>query len=652
VNSEADWRDALPIPPSGYELAAALFTTYQPPQADLLVEHLLPSLVPLSRDLGAEPEARSLYFGELALALERLRGKLTVISSPGLAGAEEPQESATAGAYPWLWRYVSLFSTGATGSAVQHAKLWMFHWVRPGAADHEGGELLEIAVSSTNLTSSALRHQLQAGWRAVVALESRALRTHQASWGPLPRFLEALGESAGAAASARVTHFSELLSRSSSPEGVHFVASVPGLVQRKGERGRWGASALGAVMRGGTGPLHLRVCVPFVGEWDSATFQAWCGDVGTSPQSTSLSWIDTRHPWARPDEQASTWSVSRAALDALEAEGLQLRRLGHAGDGPVSVFHPRQGSEDGRWSHAKLYHLRRGRSRRLLVTSANFSVAAWGAGAESPRNFELGVLLHADWPIEPEASAFEEGREPYTAGVASAFTEGALSWGEATWDGVSVSLRCRAAQGSAAIKAAVTAGPAHHPRDIRLTRSQASGMWEGELDWTARAGLPATACFRRDDLVLEVPVLDLRPPEAFASTPLPEVDAELAQRLRDALLLEAYGGPLVEPEDLQRLSEDDGLVGAPTAVIAEDYSVAAFGSARGMFQVVERWNQQLSASAAQGLEARQRVLRDGEQLASLFSRRAQAPGEVQSRLPARLVSEEFQWRLEEARRGG
>ncbi|RYZ68198.1 MAG: hypothetical protein EOP08_01105 [Proteobacteria bacterium] len=33
----------------------------------------------------------------------------------------------------------------------------------------------------------------------------------------------------------------------------------------------------------------------------------------------------------------------------------------------------------------------------LLVTSANWSVAAWGAGKTSPRNFELGVVFESEW---------------------------------------------------------------------------------------------------------------------------------------------------------------------------------------------------------------------------------------------------------------
>jgi hypothetical protein len=68
--------------------------------------------------------------------------------------------------------------------------------------------------------------------------------------------------------------------------------------------------------------------------------------------------------------------MSRRTLDALLAEGLRLRRLGYAGDGPVSSVHDSHNPDDPRWSHAKLYLLQRGRTCRLLVTSANFSTAA------------------------------------------------------------------------------------------------------------------------------------------------------------------------------------------------------------------------------------------------------------------------------------
>ena len=110
-------------------------------------------------------------FGELGTALEQLHGRITVISSPPRV-AREPSQ------YPWLWRYVSHFRVGAAARAVQHAKLWAFHWK---VGDEEQ---LDLHVSSTNLTPSAFKAQVQAGWQASVRLSERATVSSRCSGVP------------------------------------------------------------------------------------------------------------------------------------------------------------------------------------------------------------------------------------------------------------------------------------------------------------------------------------------------------------------------------------------------------------------------------------------------------------------------------------
>ena len=136
-------------------------TSFDEPDAGLLVEHLLPSLLGASYSLSQELRARTLFFGELGTALEAMHGRLTVISSP-------PRSDRTDAQYPWLWRYVSRFIVGAESRAVQHAKLWAFHW-KINDEEH-----LELHVSSTNLTSSAFMAQVQAGWQVRLPLGERA----------------------------------------------------------------------------------------------------------------------------------------------------------------------------------------------------------------------------------------------------------------------------------------------------------------------------------------------------------------------------------------------------------------------------------------------------------------------------------------------
>ena len=101
-----DWSEVLPAPPLGGTLSEAWFTTFDQPEAGLLVEHLLPSLLGVGHSLSHELEERTLFFGELSTALERLHGRITVISSPAQAVGHALQ-------YPWLWRYVSHFTVGA-----------------------------------------------------------------------------------------------------------------------------------------------------------------------------------------------------------------------------------------------------------------------------------------------------------------------------------------------------------------------------------------------------------------------------------------------------------------------------------------------------------------------------------------------------------
>jgi hypothetical protein len=182
--STPDWGEVLPTPPDGGILLEAWFTTFDQPEAGLLVEHLLPSLLGMSHSLSHELQERTLFFSELGTALEPLHGRLTVISSPRQAVREASQ-------YPWLWRYVSHFTVGAVSRAVQHAKFWALHW----KVDHD--EQLDLFMSSTNLTTSAFKAQIQAGWKTSQKLAGAVTQKAQRSWGELVPFLEALGESAG-----------------------------------------------------------------------------------------------------------------------------------------------------------------------------------------------------------------------------------------------------------------------------------------------------------------------------------------------------------------------------------------------------------------------------------------------------------------------
>lgn len=572
-------------------------TSFEQPDAGLLVEHLLPSLLGASYSLSQESQERSLFFGELGTALETLHGRLTVISSPPRGVREDSQ-------YPWLWRYVSHFNVGSEARAVQHAKLWAFHW----KVDRR--EVLELHVSSTNLTSSAFKNQLQAGWQVTVSLRERASQSTRRTWGQLVPFLEVLGASAGAVAAERLQRLVTLLGRVECPADVTFVASAPGQKSAARQLAEFE-------------PSEIHVLAPTIGEWNERTLAAWSADVGVAPKKLHLKWISKAHPWAA----TSGWALSKAACDILERSGVQLDCL------PKETCLTDQHRDgDPRWSHAKLYLLRSRRKRWLLVTSANWSASAWGAGRTAPRNFELGVVFESEWtdletlgePFDPpEIVPFCVDRAEDDERVS------ALEWAEASWDGNRIALRARSTDSVAPISAVVTfAGSAEE--SIPLVKGEAS------MPWNDAERTPLAARFMQGAEALEVDVLDLRPPSEFAKTPLPEVDPAVEKALREAFLLQRYGGPVVDPESIPGLG--GARLPAGLTVPAADYAVQAWIESRAAFSVVDKWRAARD-EAATDAPSRERVRMDGEQLRALYARR-EGPG-------VGPVVEELSWRLDE-----
>lgn len=590
------WKDVLPAPPPGGRLLEAWMTSFEQPEAGLLVEHLLPSLLGASHSLSQEPQERTLFFGELGTVLEMLRGRLTVISSPPRAAREDSQ-------YPWLWRYVSRFIVGAESRAVQHAKLWAFHW-KVNDEEH-----LELHVSSTNLTTPAFKAQVQAGWQVVLPLGKRASQATRRTWGDLVPFLDALGASAGDVAVTRTRRLITLLGRVERPAIVTFVASIPG--QKRAARQLKQFE-----------PSELHVLTPTIGEWNDRTLAAWSADAGVVPDKIHLKWISEQHLWAA----MSGWALSAAALETLESAGVQLECL------PIDARFTEQHREaDPRWSHAKLYLLRSRRKRWLLVTSANWSVAAWGAGKDAPRNFELGVLFESKWTeFEALGKAFDP---PDTCPFCVDRTddednESALEWAEASWDGKRILLRVRTSDFATPVSALVT-----FTGGSEESTSPVNG--HAAVAWKDPAHTPLAARFAQGTQMLEVDVLDLRSPTEFAQTPLPEVDPAVAKALREAFLLQRYGGPVVDPETIPGLggAHRRPAVGASAA----DYSVQSWLDSRAAFNVIDQWRAALAAAAGDPVLF-ERVRLDGEELHSLYGRR-QSPA-------SGLVVEELGWHLD------
>lgn len=573
-------------------------TSFEQPDAGLLVEHLLPSLLGASHSLSQEVQERTLFFGELGTALEALRGRLTVISSP-------PREERQSSQYPWLWRYVGHFTVGAKSRAMQHAKLWAFHW------KVNDDEFIELHISSTNLTSSAFKAQVQAGWQVSLPLGAHTSVNARRSWGVLVPFLEALGASAGAVAATRIDRLVELLCRVECPAEVTFIASIPGDKSAARQLRAFEAS-------------ELHVLAPTIGEWNERTLSAWSKDVGVALGKVHLKWISTRHPWAASEG----WALSSKANGTLKANGVQVQCLPSEGR-----FTEQHRDADPRWSHAKLYLLRSGRKRRLLVTSANWTPSAWGAGKTSPaRNFELGVVFESAWTdLEKIAEPFDPPNTvPFCVDRAEDDEQtSSLEWAESTWDGKRIELRARSSDSSTAITASVCFSGGSE-EGLSLIGGEAATLWQ-DPEHT-----PTIARFTQGTESLEVDILDLRPPKEFAKTPLPEVDPGLVNALREAFLLQRYGGPAVDPESIPGLGDAHRSpgVGAPAA----NYSLQEWADARASFNVIDQWRVAL-VDAARDTVLLERVRLEGEELLALFARR-KGPA-------AELVVEELGWRLDE-----
>ena len=129
------------------------------------------------------------------------------------------------------------------------------------------------------------------------------------------------------------------------------------------------------------------------------------------PERLNLVSIDKNHPWA-----SDRWLLPLSTLKSLTRSGSKLLHLQHDANIEKRIsglLHKNHRSADTRWSHAKLYSLKRGNSQRLIVTSANFSTSAWGSESQDGQltieNFELGVCIEQTaWHLFDNLDEFEK----------------------------------------------------------------------------------------------------------------------------------------------------------------------------------------------------------------------------------------------------
>lgn len=672
-SADFDWESLLcSDAPSGCSLKAALLTTYDRADERLLAEHLLPLLLKLSREPEGDGTERQFFLLELDRRLKQLHDRLVVVSSTVREEMDADPNEVASTTYGWIWRSIRHLTVGSRGRAVQHAKLWLMHWGAPDDGDG-GTEYLEIVVSSSNLTMGAFKGQLQAAWRACVKLNSRRAEVRLRTWGLLPAFLQELAASAGAA--IHINPFLDLLARAECPSGVSFLASVPGTHSRKVlRRTPWGAAGLKLIAPPGRGRVTASILTPYVGSWTAEGLRAWSEYFDGSPDRLELVWIDKSHPWAR----AKLWLLPKGALAALVKATAHILHLRHASDVPdgTDLFHEDHRVADDRWSHAKVYALRRGTSRRVIVTSANFSTAAWGCstrdGELAIENFELGVCLEKGaWPFE-NLAAFENTRDVATVAEPPPRGTYNISWAQASWDGTKVTVDCRCKAGRDVVG---TIKGGESSSSVPAWKVARDGRLRSAIvQWTRTKQPPSLACLTCGDEAVSVPVFDGRPPRDREDSLPPQVDEDVAQEMRDQLLFEQYGGR-VAPEDSnvdddaldgegeERETRQDGeSLGVERGTVAggdeddpvegrrpDSYSVPAFVLARRHLRVVDNWADRVKRVVNNRTAEFERewLVRDGKLLIDAFFRQAARDKRSTSAnaLGANLAAEELGLRL-------
>jgi hypothetical protein len=648
-SAEFGWQSLLHTDaPSACSLQAALFTTYDRADDRLLAEHLLPLLLKLSREPDGEGAERQYFLLELDRRLKQLHDRLVVVSS---TAREEPgdAEDGESGTYGWIWRSIRHLTVGSRGKAVQHAKLWLLHW---GATDADGVEYLEIVVSSANLTRAAFKGQLQAAWRACIELGPKRSEARLDRWGVLPEFLRELAVQSGE--DDRLEPFISLLGRADCPEGVSFVASVPGRHSDQVlRRAPWGAAGLREIAPSGRGRVSVDILCPFVGSWNADALHRWCARFEGLPGRLALVWIDKHHPWAR----AAKWLLPEATLRTLSGAGASLLHLRHGPDDcqQTGPFHREHRPADDRWSHAKVYSFKRGNSRRMLVTSANFSPAAWGKQTDDGElvieNFELGVCVEqVAWPFD-QLHEFDNEQDAATVSELPTCGSALIRWARAAWDGKKVEVDCRCEAGRELV------GTIRNPGDevsiTNWTVDPDGHLRSAQVPWADSERPPSLVRLTCEQERVSVPVFDKRPPRDRENALPPEVDKDVAQMMRDELLFEQYGGRFAadaageEPahSDSEAGEEDEG--GAPGR--PDSYSVWAFDLARRHLGVVDNWADQVKGAAMRdtGALERQWLRRDGELLIEAFERQAARDGTkgTAGAVGAKLAAEELTLRL-------
>jgi hypothetical protein len=608
-------------------LLGAFLTTFDPPDPGLLIEEYLPVWLGLDNSYADEGTDRLRYFAELEDALRRLKGQIAIVSSAGEIGTS---------AEAWIWNYVRRFEVGAEGAAVQHAKLWMFHRAPTTTGKLES---IELVVSSANLTRDALRGQIQAGWRCALPLDARGSDARTATWGILPAFLTQLGEASGSGGPKTISHWLGLLRRCECPAEVQFIASAPGAhsaTTLARQRSAWGAAGLRSIWSGRSTPKIIAMA-PTIGRWTSDSIKAWTKFAGIAPDRISVAWLRGGHPWA------GRWLLDPSSEAALTGSGIRWLEIPRPyGDDWTSPLCHEHLQADPRWSHAKLYELRDGARRRMLITSANLSRAAWGDpqpdGGLIIDNFELGVLLQVqggfgdglrDGPFERATCEIDYAQS----------SEPQIAWLAAEWDGKEITVECRTASGAVlASRVKITAARTKSVKQVSVAWPSGASV-QTRFPWTERGGVPVMIGIQsKSGYARHTAVHDGRASHE-GQILCGEFDEDELHEALGRLVEERYGY-LPDAESNGAGSNGDSRT---TAIAAgADYAVPAYFDSRRRFQLVDNWCKELRNA---DVRVRPFILNDGRRILERWTMVAESGADRGIRLAALVAADELALRI-------
>jgi len=623
-NTDPLWT-SLYSPPCDYgtsSLKAAIFTTFETPDTAFLVEDFLPEILGLDRRLS--DDSNEYFWAELDDKLKR--SNIAIISSFGKEISND---------YKWLWKHIKKYSTGYDEKATQHAKLWLIH--REGI-DNEP-DTLEIHVSSANLTKSAFENQIQSAWRAVIKLSKEKTVSNRKSWGILPHFLEELSKSCGNC--ELIDYFQDLLEKAKAPDDVTFLASVPGIHNRKKP---WGSHGLSKLELGKSGSLKIGVLVPYVGNFNQKDLGYWTGEIDGKPDDLILMWIAKDHPWA------INWKMQTKTFNNLhnKVKIVNFDSIVHD-DQPQPV-------EDNRWSHSKIYEIKRGNNRRIIiVTSANFSPSAWGKRVKNGikiNNFEFGVAMtirkKSVWSLIEKSKDFDELSQDnaYLIDDPQESLDKGLVWASAEWDGKKINVKAR------------TDSDNKHPnrtiyifcenkliKKIGKKWHKEGNVWVWSVNWSLNQdAIPNSISINYNSHVTNISLIDSRQYGEKELDSIPEVNQERARDLKYSFLFERYGGQFVN--DTDKNLEYIDIEGTKTrdinngiSNIESDYSLPWLVQARKWFVIVDNWIQKYSTSSNE-------VKIDGEKFIDYFHMLENKKNiDVGISIAAKIVAEEFEMRI-------